>query len=425
MQENTIFTGDNLDILRGMNSETVDLIYLDPPFNSKRTYAAPVGSTAAGSKFKDIWKWQDVDEALLEGLFNKHPSLANFIQVIESVHSKAMMAYISFMSLRILELHRVLKPTGSIYLHCDPTASHYLKSVIDTIFGSNNFCNEIIWHYTHGGKSKKHFGRKHDVIFYYVKKKTQSSFYADAVKLPFTPHKHDRKQQSYGGKMGVDENDRPYVEKWGTGKKKKYRYYIDEGKTPEDVWTDINSLQAGSKERTGYPTQKPLALLHRIIKASSKEGDLVLDPFCGCATTCVAAQQLHRQWIGIDIEKNAANIVVDRLKYEHGLFQLPNHRTEAPQRTDLQKKQPDSESVKKNLYKQQNGKCNGCSEDFKAWNLEVDHIFPKSKGGGDYIENYQLLCGNCNRIKGNRPMVYLMTKIKKRNEAMAKISFGD
>ncbi len=175
MQKNTIFTGDNLYILRGMDSDSVDLIYLDPPFNSKRIFSAPDGSTAAGSSFKDTWKWSDVD-VLLAQLFDKHPSLSSFIQVIDAAHGKAMMAYIGFMSLRILELHRVLKPTGSVYLHCDSTASHYLKTVMDTIFGANNFHNEIIWQRNSSrGKGSQYaarkFGANTDTIFFYTKTK--------------------------------------------------------------------------------------------------------------------------------------------------------------------------------------------------------------------------------------------------------------
>jgi site-specific DNA-methyltransferase (adenine-specific) len=195
-----------------------------------------------------------------------------------------------------------------------------------------------------------------------------------------------------------------------------------------DVWTDINILNSQSKERTGYPTQKPLALLHRIIKSSSKEGDIVLDPFCGCATTCVAAQQLRRKWIGIDIEKQAVNILVERLSMpenEGGLFKNFVNTAIVPQRTDIQKIEPIA-SVKERLYREQNCLCNGCKVRFEIRNLEIDHIIPKSKGGGDYYENYQLLCGACNRLKGDRPMEYLRMKRSKEEELLKdKIIFGE
>ena len=201
--------------------------------------------------------------------------------------------------------------------------------------------------------------------------------------------------------------------------------YLKRGKIPEDYWIDIPSGgHISPKERTGYPTQKPLALLERIIKASSNEGDLVLDPFCGCATTCVKAQHLNRKWIGIDIEKQAAELLVQRLSDDAGFFKDFIHTKQIPQRTDIEKVLP-SRSVKERLYKTQAGKCNGCFKDFDIFNLEVDHIIPKSKGGGDYYENYQLLCGNCNRVKGNRPMEYLRAKIKIRQALLdQQITFG-
>jgi site-specific DNA-methyltransferase (adenine-specific) len=194
--------------------------------------------------------------------------------------------------------------------------------------------------------------------------------------------------------------------------------------TANDVWI-INYLNSQSKERTGYPTQKPLALLHRIVKASSNEGDIVLDPFCGCATTCVAAQQLDRKWIGIDIEKQAVNILIERLSDDAGLFKDFIATNQIPVRSDLKIVLP-SESVKQRLYKEQEGKCNACGLDFNIQNLELDHIIPKAKGGGDYYENYQLLCGSCNRIKGDRPMEYLRMKIETRERMMkTQIFFGE
>ena len=204
-----------------------------------------------------------------------------------------------------------------------------------------------------------------------------------------------------------------------------YKYYLDEGKITEDYWLGIETLNREAKERTGYPTQKPLALLKRIILTSSNEGDLVMDPFCGCATTCVAAQQLGRKWIGIDIEKQPVKILIDRLSDDAGLFKDFTATDLIPKRTDLNEVLP-SESIKQGLYKQQKGKCNACGDDFKIWNLEIDHIIPVVKGGGDYYENYQLLCSSCNKIKGARPMEYLRLKIDTRERMMKdKIFFGE
>jgi site-specific DNA-methyltransferase (adenine-specific) len=197
------------------------------------------------------------------------------------------------------------------------------------------------------------------------------------------------------------------------------------GSQINDVWK-IPIINSQSKERTNYPTQKPLALLNRIINASSNEGDIVMDPFCGCATTCVAAQQLGRKWIGIDVEKQAVSILVDRLSSDSGMFKDFINTKLIPQRTDVSIESPKSKSVKERLYKEQNGLCNGCSVAFEIRNLEIDHIIPKAKGGGDYYENYQLLCSSCNRIKGQKPMEYLRMKIKVREELIkSKIEFGE
>ena len=404
---NTLYTNDNLFILNGLNSNLVDLIYLDPPFNSKRLYSAPIGSKAAGASFKDMWTWQDVNEAYLETLAGKYPALTTLIASIGVTHSKAMMAYLTYMAQRIIEMHRVLKDTGSLYLHCDPTASHYLKVVLDEIFGKSNFRNEIIWCYTGpGSPNMRQFNRKHDIIFWYSKG-DKWTFNKEQVLLPYkdgTPHS--------GG----------FIEKDGS------RLVPEEytkGKVPETWWTDIAVAPRSKKEYTGYPTQKPLALLHRIIKASSNEGDIVFDPFCGCATTCVAAQQLGRKWIGIDIEKQAVDILVERLSDDAGMFKDFINTEIIPQRTDIQIVEP-TKSVKERLCKEQDGLCNGCGTKFDIWNLEIDHIIPKSKGGGNYYENYQLLCANCNKIKSDNPMEILRLKIKTRTELLKKkIIFGE
>jgi len=404
---NILYTNDNLFILNGLNNKSVDLIYLDPPFNSKRFYSASIGSKAAGSSFKDMWTWADVNEEYLNTLADNYPALTKFIASIGKIHSKAMMAYLTYMAQRIVEMHRVLKSTGSLYLHCDPTASHYLKALLDEIFDKNNFRNEIIWHYRRWtGKAKK-FQSLHDIIFFYTK---SDEYTFNEQYTPYTEKSLKRKQNYHTRIKGDDI----------------FVTSIDEkGVRESDVWTDINILNSQSKERTGYPTQKPLALLHRIIKSSSNEGDIVLDPFCGCATTCVAAQQLNRKWIGIDIAEQAVEVLVERLTDDAGIFKDFVNTDVIPQRTDIQIVEP-TKSVKERLYKEQNCLCNACGKHFNIWNLEIDHIIPESKGGGDYYENYQLLCGACNRIKGDRPMEYLRLKIKTREDMLGKlIQFGE
>ena len=405
---NTLYTNDNLFILNGLNSDLVDLIYLDPPFNSKRMYSAPIGSKAAGSSFKDMWTWQDVNEAYLDTLAVKYPSLTKFIATTGEIHSKAMMAYLTYMAQRIIEMHRILKVTGSLYLHCDPTASHYLKILLDEIFGKSNFRNEIIWSYHRWTASSKAFQRTHDIILFYVKDIKNNVFNAQTEPYSkLSKHKAKRFSIIEDGKLVQN-----------------YTEDMVREKSMRDVW-EVSILNSQSKERTGYPTQKPLALLHRIIKVSSNENDIVFDPFCGCATTCVAAQQLGRKWIGIDVEKQAVGILVERLSNDAGLFKDFINTQIVPQRTDIVVELP-SASVKERLYKEQNGLCNACGTKFDTWHLEIDHIIPKAKGGGDYYENYQLLCGSCNKIKGDRPMEYLRLKIKTREEMMeTKIIFGE
>ena len=307
----TIWTGDNLPIMRGMNSASVDLIYLDPPFNSKANYAAPISSEAAGAKFKDTWTLNDIDIAWLDLIEAKHRPLHKVIQAAMTKNDKS---YLIYMGVRLIEMHRLLKPTGSIYLHCDPTMSHYLKLVMDAIFGAGNFRNELIWHYTGGGRSKTYFSRKHDIIFAYGKNQPTTKFFVDAIRVPY-------KKTSGYAKSGI-------VSK--TGKK----YMPHPAGTPvDDVW-DIPIINPLSNERLGYPTQKPLELLTRIITSSSERGDMILDPFCGCGTTCVAAEMEGRQWVGIEINPTSYDLIRTRLDREIGLstFKTCINRTDIPQR---------------------------------------------------------------------------------------------
>ena len=286
MEVNSIYEGDNLEILNKFSDKSVDLIYLDPPFFSNRHYEVIWEDGAELRAFQDRWQG-------------------------------GIEHYISWMEPRLRECHRVLKNTGNIFLHCDWHANAHLRILLDKIFGENNFINEIVWCYSHGGRSKRTFGRKHDTIFWYSKTK---DYYFDekAVRLPMKSG-----LTSFGGKLRIDKDGRKYRLVYGTknaeGETKYYKYYLDEGKIPEDYWTDINSIQASDPERLGYPTQKPVALLERIIKVSSKEEDIVLDPFCGCGTTLAAAQKLKRRWIGIDVSPTACKLMVKRLKMQFGL----------------------------------------------------------------------------------------------------------
>ena len=431
IENRTIFEGDNLHILRGLDSETIDLIYLDPPFNSNRTYEAPIGSEAAGAAFKDSWTLSDLDGAWHGELAEHEPALYSAISVAEFSHGKSMKAYLIMMSIRMLEMKRVLKPTGSIYLHCDPTASHYLKTMMDSVFGHQNFRNEIVWYYKGNSIAKKLFPSKHDTLLYYAsnasKRTTFNPTYVPYAESTLRRYNH------------TDEDGRRYkISALKDGKREKV--YMGEGKLVDSVW-DIPVIRKKS-ERVGYRTQKPLALLERIVLASSNHGDIVLDPFCGCATTCIAAEKWQRQWVGIDLSPKAVELVKMRLERDLELTEDEGplgdkviHRTDIPlrempdeprqihaetlfgtqseiERVLSQVELRQYKSYKHTLFGLQEGKCNGCEVLFPFRNMTIDHIIPRSRGGTDDPDNLQLLCGACNSTKGNRTQAELIQALK-------------
>ena len=287
---------------RSIPTETIDLVYLDPPFNSNRDYNLFLEGESRPAKnrkaFTDTWRWNKTSEYALTQIEESSPELHSLIKgLVNGLKNTPVAAYLAMITPRLLEIHRVLKNTGSLYLHCDPTSSHYLKIILDRIFGVAHFRNEITWSYKGGGRSNKQFARKHDTILFYTKSDIWTFNYQDILV--------DRTNRTYF----TDENGNRYWLKYGK------RYYLKhEGKVPEDWWADIDPLHGPYKERLGYPTQKPLALLERIIRASSNEGDIILDPFCGCGTTLVAAEQLNRKWIGIDISRDAMEITEKRMR---------------------------------------------------------------------------------------------------------------
>ena len=448
--DKTVWTGDNLDILRGMNSECVDLIYLDPPFNSNQDYAAPVGSAAAGAAFKDTWSLSDLDVAWMGLIADEQPAVADLLRTAGLTHGKGMQSYLTMMAIRLLEMQRVLKDTGSIYLHCDPTASHYLKLLMDAIFGQGNFRNEIVWRRTTGVKgtrgATKTLGSVTDTILFYarspshtieiprVREETKgmrpfkfrdkrgvyravADLYSDAGLHDSPKYEWRAHNPPHGWRVSkvnlekLHKEDRIHYNSTGKPFRKQYQDEW-EGVHVSSLWVDIP--QAASRERTGYPTQKPLALLERIIAASSDEGGTVLDPFCGCATACVAAENLGRQWVGIDISPKAVELVNMRLRQSMGsLFHAGyvTARTDIPRRTDI----ATPVHYRKNahvLFGQQEGRCAGCKMDFPFRIFEVDHLIPQARGGTDHIANLQLLCPSCNRIKGDRPQEYLVARLK-------------
>jgi site-specific DNA-methyltransferase (adenine-specific) len=371
INKNTLFYGDNLDILREyIPDESIDLIYLDPPFNSNRSYnvlfrdESGHDAEAQITAFEDTWHWgEDAERTYYDLIRDASPSVSNMISALRDfIGTNQMMAYLTMMTARLIELRRVLKVTGSIYLHCDPTASHYLKIVLDTIFGFNNFRNEIAWRRTHSHNDPKNYGNVIDSIFYYVK---SSTFTWNRQYIPYSKeyiekyYRHtDEKGRRYqlvslrspqprpnltydykgykphpnGWAVSIevmkklDEEGRLYFPENKDGAIRE-KYFLDEmpGVPLQNSWDDVDPISAQAIERLGYPTQKPLALLERIIQASSNEGDIVLDPFCGCGTAIAAAEKLKRRWVGIDVTHLSISLMKYRLKDSFGLVEKKDY----------------------------------------------------------------------------------------------------
>ena len=327
LKSRTLYFGDNLEILREkIPDESFDLIYLDPPFNSNRNYNVIFkeglqDSPAQVHAFEDSWHWTRDAQETFEELVGVRPSrtkvnegITNLMLALEKlVGHNDVLAYLTMMTVRLLELKRVLKSTGSIYLHCDPTASHYLKIVMDVIFDKNNFIDEIVWSY--GARAtvrKSGFPQKHDILLVYSKTGNYffNPLYVGQYKDPDLTRYNKTDEQ--GKRYALIKRVRSGTGEVYYGK----TYPKEEGAPMTDVW-DIPTMASTSKERLGYATQKPEALLERIVKASSKEGDWILDPFCGCGTTVAVAERLNRNWVGIDITMLAINLIRHRLAKQY------------------------------------------------------------------------------------------------------------
>ncbi|MDT9178550.1 MAG: DNA methyltransferase [Limnospira sp. PMC 1291.21] len=313
---NYLYYGDNLEVLRRyIKDDSVDLCYIDPPFNSKRNYNQiynNIGSEdkAQAQAFIDTWEWDNRAMHGFEEISTNYNGLFTeqavyLITGLENVLGKgSLLAYLVSMTLRITEIHRVLKPTGSFYLHCDPTASHYLKLVLDAVFCSQGgeFRNEIVWCYRGAGYPKKDFGRRHDLIFRYSKGK-EFTFNLDSVREEYAETTKKRFSHYIGNKRGKKDFGQQSLNPLG--------------KQPDDWW-EIQPIAPSARERLGYPTQKPEALLERIIQASSNEGDIVLDAYCGCGTTVAVCEKFNRKWIGIDITYQSISLILKRLEDSFG-----------------------------------------------------------------------------------------------------------
>lgn len=292
-----IFLADNLDILKNIKNNFVDLIYLDPPFNKKRSFNGSKNKMLEGASFKDIWSEDDTTESDIKKIKKHYINTYKYINSLNYIGDKSNKYYISYMAIRLIEMKRILKNTGNIFIHIDPTISHYIKLLMDTIFDEKNFINEIVWSYKTGGCGKKTFSKKHDIILWYSK----SSNYI------FNPQKEKSYTKSKSRKSGITNYGKAMSE-----------FFQDENgiyniTNMRDVW-EIAYINSQAKERTGYPTQKPRQLLEIIIKSASNENSLVLDPFAGSGVTAVVAEKLKRKWIVIDKSKKSINLIRNVIK---------------------------------------------------------------------------------------------------------------
>ncbi len=404
-----------------MNSETIHLIATDPPFNKNKDFHATPDKLASGARFKDRWRWdKDVHDEWIDQIQDDWPATWAVIESTRRAHGSAMAAFLCWLGVRLMEMRRILRNDGSIYLHIDHTAHAYVKAVMDSIFGAKNFRNEIVWCYSGGGVPKRDFPRKHDTLLRY----TKTDVYSFNVERK--PYKENT--QSVGIHSTYVENNEIDLER---------------GTPVTDWWTDISTTTGWSPENYGYPTQKPLELYKRIIKASSNPDDFILDPFCGCATTPVAAELLGRKWIGMDIWEGAHQAVLERLQenrlavpdgelsesadarlFTFGSVTYHTSHTGLLERTDgdemaaptlrLRSQRPKepwqkltNHIIKRLLaevQRNEKGKviCAGCGRDLEIDFMHLDHVQPKSESGDNWITNRVLLCGPCNRNKSDR-----------------------
>ena len=320
----TLYHGDNLEFLRGMNSGTVHLIATDPPFNKNRDFHATPDSLASGARFADRWSWEkDVHDEWVDSIKDDWPAVWRVIDAARVASGEDMAAFLCWLGVRLMEMHRILRDDGSIYMHIDHTAHAWVKAMMDGIFGNRNFRNEVVWSYRKMPNNAKMFQKNHDTILFYSKSNSYTF-----NRLREESAESSKRTYERASRVGYNANlKKQMVTVWDWGKYNKAVEtgvlpkglkpvrFVDNGTPMRSVW-EMPILSPRSKERTGYPTQKPLALYERIVKASSNAGDIVLDPFSGCATTPIAAERLGRRWVGMDIWDGAYDTVLGRLESE-------------------------------------------------------------------------------------------------------------
>lgn len=423
----SVFIGDNIDIMRAMNTESVDQICTDPPFNKNKRFDHVFGGKKEKG-FDDAWTMDDERKEEFEDLRKWKPALFQVCRLAGLMHSRGMQGYLVFMATRLIECHRLLKETGSMYLHCDHSANAYLRMLMDGVFGQENFRNEIVWSYgkTSNAAAKK-FLRGNDTILFYCKNAKVATFNPQ-----FETRLSTRKQQLVDvGYNTKNMNGQRYLYIYDEGKVeakiKSGKIEISEfdivrrvdttkGNALTTVW-EIDHLNSQSKEKSGWATQKPLKLYSRMIEASSNPGDVVFDPFCGCATTLVAAENAGRQWVGIDRHPEAEKQVVQQLtKLNEGSedwMRKVNIERKPPKRQRKMLTAKQREQAFRYLFVKQDGKCLGCGHAPGKKYMHIDHDRPIARGGDNDIGNLQLLCGPCNIKKGKGTMEELLKKLGK------------
>ena len=456
IENRTLFVLDNLHVLRGLDTGSIDLIATDPPFNSRRIFNAPLGSRAAGAKFADRWRWDDVTDEWHDLLATEHAGVKELIEAAAVIEggggdretgrietgpaTNSIAAYLAYMAPRLVEMRRVLKPTGSLYLHCDDAADSYLRLLLDAVFGRAAFRNAITWkRQSSNNAATGRCGRITDTILFYAgdgatwnddvrhalkdkelkryRRDARGMYKADDLTAPDSTRRFEWRGTTPKAPRGWA-HSREQLEAWwaegriirkqdGAPRLDGLKRYVDPataGQKLQNLWIDIERVTNTGRERTGWPTQKPVALYERIVRASTRPGDVVLDPFAGCSTTLVAAENLGRRWIGIDIDPRAHEVVTDRLESLIEIARRPEPaRRSAPSRTDV-KAMPDAK-LRELLWQGQGRRCANpyCDAgEIRRADVELDHRIPRSRGGADDRGNRIGLCGDCNRRKGRQ-----------------------